>query len=81
MDHFGSRKLKFRHLANLINEQNKLIFLSNKKIYRNKFRLLNYLNFKIGFMKKYNLKDNKKIFSNKEIFLGDTDIFMTTGDN
>ena len=81
LDHFGSRKLKSRHLANLINEQNKLIFLSNKKIYRNKFRLLNYLNFKIGFMKEYNLKDSRKIFSNKEIFLGDTDIFMTTGDN
>ena len=81
LDHFGSRKLKFRHLDNLIKEQNKLIFLSKKKIYRNKFKLLNYLNFKIGFIKEYNLKYNNRILSNKEIFLGDTDIFMTTGDS
>ena len=81
MDHFGSSKLKSKHLIYLINEQNKLIFLSNKKIQKNKFRLLNYINLKIGFIKKYNLRYQNKILSNKEIFLGDTDIFMTIGDN
>ena len=81
MDHFGSKRIKSRHLTYLINEQNKLIFLSNKKIYKNNFRLLNYLTLKIGFIKKYNLKYKNRILSNKEIFLGDTDIFMTIGDN
>ena len=81
LDHFGSKRIKSRHLTYLINEQNKLIFLSNKKIYKNNFRLLNYLTLKIGFIKKYNLKYKNRILSNKEIFLGDTDIFMTIGDN
>ena len=81
LDHFGSKRIKSRHLTYLINEQNKLIFLSNKKIYKNNFKLLNYLTLKIGFIKKYNLKYKNRILSNKEIFLGDTDIFMTIGDN
>ena len=77
LDHFGSKKLKFKHLSYLINEQKKIIFLSNKKIYKNKFRLINCINLKIGFIKKNNLKYKSRILSNKEIFLGDTDIFMT----
>jgi len=81
LDHFGSRKLRSRHLTYLLNEQNKLIFLSDKKIQTNKFRFLNYLNLKIGFIKKFNLKYKNKILSNKEIYLGDTDIFMTIGNN
>jgi len=81
LDHFGSRKLKSRHLTYLKNEQNKIIFLSNKKINKKNLRLLDYLNLKIGFIKKYNLKYKNIILSNKEIFLGDTDIFMTIGDN
>lgn len=76
LEHFGSKKIRFKHLSSLINDNNKLIFLSKKKINKPNFQILNYLNFKIGFLKKYDLND--KIFvKNKDIFLGDTDIFIT----
>ena len=76
LDHFGCEKIKSKHLSHLIKEYNKLIFISKKKINKSKFRLLNDLYFKIGFFKKFNLKQKKKLFS-KEIYLGDTDIFIT----
>tara|TARA_B100000787_G_scaffold152593_1_gene126348 strand:+ start:42357 stop:43271 length:915 start_codon:yes stop_codon:yes gene_type:complete len=77
LDHFGSEKIKSKHLFNLIAEQNKLIFLSKKKINKDNLRLIDYLYFKIGFIKKFNLKQKKDLL-NKEIYLGDTDIFITT---
>ena len=42
------------------------------------YKLINYINFKIGFIKKFNIKEKKTILFNKEIFLGDTDIYITT---
>lgn len=75
LDHFGSNKIKSKHHYYLIRELNKLVFLSNKKINNPNFKFLNFLYFKIGFIKKFNFK-KKKILKNKEIFLGDTDIFM-----
>lgn len=79
LDHFGSRKIKSEHLSSLICDQNKLIFLSDKKINKPKFKLLNYIYFKVGFIKQFTQKQKKKILLNKEIFLGDTDIFFTLG--
>ena len=75
LDHFGSHKIKLKHHSYLIKEFNKLVFLSKKKIANPNFKFLNYLYFKIGFIKKFNLK-KKKFLNSKEIFLGDTDIFM-----
>lgn len=80
LDHFGSKKLKSRHFSILLREQKRLVFLSNKKIYKNRLKLLNNLSLKIGFIKKFDLKYKNKFFFGKEIFLGDTDIFMTIGD-
>ena len=79
LDHFGSEKIKSKHLSCLIGDKNKLIFLSSKKIDKPKYKLLNYLYFKIGFIKRFTLKQKKTILLNKEIFLGDTDIFFTIG--
>ena len=79
LDHFGSEKIKSKHLSCLISDKNKLIFLSGKKIDKPKYKLLNYLYFKIGFIKRFTLKQKKTILLNKEIFLGDTDIFFTIG--
>ena len=81
LDHFGSEKLKSRHLSYLSSNQNKLIFLSKKKINKSKVKLLDYIYFKIGFIKKLSPKHKKIILTNKEIFLGDTDIFLTIGKN
>ena len=81
LDHFGSEKLKFKHLSYLTNNQNKLVFLSKKKINKPTIKFLNNLYFKIGFIKKFNSNYKKKFLSQKEIFLGDTDIFMTIGKN
>lgn len=77
LDHFGSKKIKSKHLSSLICDQNKLIFLSNKKINKPKIKLLNNLYFKVGFIKRFTLKQKKNFLLNKEIFLGDTDIFLT----
>ena len=79
LDHFGSEKIKSRHLSSLISDQNNLIFLANKKINKPRFKLLNHLYFKIGFIKRYNSKQKQIILVNKKIFLGDTDIFLTLG--
>ena len=79
LDHFGSEKIKSKHLSCLISDQKKLIYLSKKKVNKPKFKLLDYLYFKIGFIKKFNLKQKDKNLFNKEIFLGDTDIFITIG--
>ena len=35
------------------------------------------INVKIGFIKIYRIKQKRYFFSNKEIYLGDTDIFIT----
>ncbi len=76
LDHFGSSKIKSTHFSYLLSDLKKIVFLSKKKINKSNFKFLNYLYFKIGFINKFNLYQKKKIFSNKEIFLGDTDIFM-----
>lgn len=76
LDHFGSEKIKSKHLSFLVGDIDKLILLSNKKINKPKFKLINHLYFKIGFIKKLTMKQKKKILLNKEIFLGDLDIFL-----
>ena len=78
LDHFGSKRINSKHLATLIKDQNKLIFLSKKRIYKPNYNLLDLINLKIGFLKKINVKEKKNYLINKEIFLGDTDIFITT---
>ena len=77
LDHFGSNKIYTKHLAFLINNQNKLIFLSEKPMKKSNFILIDHLIFKIGFLNKYNTKVKKNILKNKNIFLGDTDIFIS----
>ena len=77
LDHFGSEKIKSKHLSNLIEEQKGLIFLSKKKINKANIKLIDHLYFKIGFIKKFNLKQKNSLLK-KEIYLGDTDIFITT---
>ena len=76
LDHFGSSKIKSNHFSYLLGDLKKIVFLSKKKINKSNFKFLNHLYFKIGFINKFNTYQKKKIFSNKEIFLGDTDIFM-----
>ena len=78
LDHFGSKKIYSKHLSNLLNEQKKIVFISRKKINSNSYKFLNYINFKIGLIKKIDISRKKAILLNKEIFLGDTDIFFTT---
>lgn len=77
LDHFGSKKISSKHLEYLIEDQNKLIFLSKKKIFKSNHELINSINLKIGFLKKINIKEKNNFLVNKEIFLGDTDIFIT----
>lgn len=77
LDHFGSKKIFNIHLSYLKNNQKKLIFLSKKKINNKNYKLINYINFKIGFIHKSNIIRFKKSFFNNQIFLGDTDIFMS----
>jgi len=81
LDHFGDEKLKSKHITNLINDQKRLTFLSKKKINKNNFNLLNIIYFKIGFIKNLKLKQKKNFLINKEIYLGDTDIFIKIGNN
>ena len=78
LEHFGSEKLKSKHLEYLIKSQKNLIFLSDKKINKPDTKLINKLNFKIGILKGVELKRFKNFFIKKEIFLGDTDIFIST---
>lgn len=77
LDHFGSKKIISRHLSYLITNYNNLIFMSEKKTHRIDYKLLDHINFKIGFIKRFNVKEKKSILDKKEIFLGDTDIFVT----
>ena len=77
LDHFGSEKILNKHLYNLIKSQKKIIFLSQKKIINPNIKLLNNIYVKVGFIKEYS-KLKKKNFLKKKIFLGDTDIFITT---
>ena len=79
LDHFGSKKIISEHLSNLIANYNNLIFLSKKEINKSDHKLLDYITFKIGLIKKFNINEKKTILNKKEIFLGDTDIFLTTG--
>ena len=76
LDHFGSKEIVTKHLSYLLLNQNKLIFLSKKKLNKPNYKLLSLINFKIGFIKKFNVKQ-KKFFLNQDIYLGDTDIFIT----
>lgn len=77
LDHFGSLEIKSIHLKHLINEQNKLIILSQSKIKKNNFKFLSFLYFKIGYIKKNNYDLKRTFLFNKEIYLGDTDTFIT----
>lgn len=77
LDHFGSNKIKSIHFRYLITEKNKLTFISKKKINNLNFKLLNCLNFKIVLLKYNYFKQAKNFIINKEIFLGDTDTFIT----
>ena len=77
LDHFGSTRINLKHLSHLINDQNKLIFLSKKKIYKPNHKLVDFINFKIGFIKKVNFRQKKNFLNKKEIYLGDTDTFIT----
>ncbi len=81
LDHFGSQKIKSKHLSILLKNQNKLIFLSKNKINNSKLRFLNIVYFKIGFLKQFSFEKKKRILHKKEIYLGDTDIFLTIGKN
>jgi hypothetical protein len=76
LDHFGSKEIYQRHLSFLINNQNKLIFLSKKLLKKNNCLLMSKLNLKIGVIKKLNIK-KKNFLKNKNIFLGDTDTFIS----
>ena len=78
LDHFGSKKIYTEHLSNLIQNLDKLIFLSKTRKNNSKYELINSLNVKIGFMKKANMKKKYDLLKNNEIYLGDTDIFITT---
>ena len=77
LDHFGSEKIINKHLSSIIKSQKKIIFLSQKKIINSNIKLLNNIYLKVGFIKKYT-KIKKKNILKKQIFLGDTDIFITT---
>lgn len=76
LDHFGSEKIINKHLSNIIKSQKNIIFLSTKKIISSNLKLLNNMCLKVGFIKEYS-KTKKKNFLKKQIFLGDTDIFIT----
>ena len=71
LDHFGSKELISMHFFELINCCNQLIFLTKKKVKNKNYKFLNTINFKVGMNKKFNFKINK------DIYLGDTDIFIT----
>ena len=76
LDHFGSKKIYNMHELFLRKNQNNLIFLSETKIVSKKYKLINFVNFNIGIVKRNsNLKKN--LFLGKQIYLGDTDIFIT----
>lgn len=76
LDHFGSTEIYQRHLSFLINNQNKLIFLSKEPLKKNNCLLMSKLNLKIGVIKKLN-KKKQNFLKNKNIFLGDTDTFIS----
>jgi len=78
LDHFGSKKIYNNHLSYLIKNLDKLIFLSKTRRNNPKYKLINSLNLKIGFMEKLNMKKRYNFLKNQEIYLGDTDIFITT---
>ena len=77
LDHFGSKKIYAKHFSDLITNFNKLIFLSKTRMNNSTYEMIDYINLKIGFIKKLNINEKKIFLKNKEIFLGDTDIFIT----
>ena len=77
LDHFGSEKIKSIHLKYLIETQDRLIFLSKNKINKTNIKILDFLYFKIGLIKKFTKKQQQSILLNQDIYLGDTDIFIT----
>ena len=76
LEHFGSKKIYLNHLTHLVKNQNNLVFLSKKRINKSNFKLITLMNFHIGLLKNLNLKAKNNLKS-KEIFLGDTDMFIT----
>ena len=78
LDHFGSKNIYNKHLTYLISNLDKLIFLTKTRRNNSKYELINSLNIKIGFMIKLNMKKKYNFQMNNEIYLGDTDIFITT---
>jgi len=77
LEHFGAKEIYLNHLSYLIKNQNKLVFLSKKRINKSNCKLVDSINFHIGIIKNLNLK-NKNIVNTREIYLGDTDIFITS---
>ena len=77
LDHFGSKKIYNKHLSYLKQNIDKLIFLSKNRRSNYRYKLIGSINVKIGFIKIYRIKQKRYFFSNKEIYLGDTDIFIT----
>ena len=67
LDHFGSSILVTKHLDHLIKNKNNLIFLSKKKPVSNNQKIINYLNFNIGYIKKLMTK-KEKIYQIKKFF-------------
>ncbi|WP_435116905.1 GNAT family N-acetyltransferase [Candidatus Pelagibacter bacterium nBUS_49] len=74
IDHFGSTKVISSHFNSLSKnlKYDNLIYLSKNK--QNNF---DYITFKIGILRKDVLTKLKSNFLTKEIFLGDTDIFIS----
>lgn len=77
LDHFGSKKIKSRHFFYLVNSFHKLTFLSKKKINKPNFHLLNFINFQYASSNKLELNQKKNSLYKKEIYLGDTDTFIS----
>lgn len=74
LEHFGSKKIKYKHFLSLKSENKTITFSSMRKLKNTKYKLINTINLKIIFLKKIN--NNKKMLK-KEFILGDTDSFIT----
>ena len=76
LDHFGSKHIKSKHFSQLIRDHQKVIFWSNKKIYKLNYELLGNINPSINFIKKNYIRKYKELLS-KKFMIGDTDSFIT----
>ena len=76
LDHFGSKDIKSKHFSQLIHDQQKIIFWSNKKIYKLNYELIGNINPSIIFIKKNYIRKYKELLS-KKFMIGDTDSFIT----